>query len=52
VISDGPGLLLIVEKLPWGNTLEVTRQVEQALDALRPGLKDLDMGSIKPVRNF
>ena len=43
VINDGPGLLLIVEKQPWGNTLEVTRKVEAALDALRPGLKDVEM---------
>ena len=28
VINDGPGLLLIVEKFPWGNTLDVTRGVE------------------------
>jgi CzcA family heavy metal efflux pump len=43
VINDGPGLLLIVEKQPWGNTLDVTRKVEDALDALRPGLQDLEM---------
>lgn len=43
VINDGPGLLLIVEKQPWGNTLEVTRQVEAALEALKPGLKDVDV---------
>jgi CzcA family heavy metal efflux pump len=41
VIDDGPGLLLIVEKQPWGNTLSVTKQVEAALDAMRPGLKDI-----------
>jgi CzcA family heavy metal efflux pump len=40
-----PGLLLIVEKQPWGNTLEVTHKVEAALDALRPGLKDLEIDS-------
>jgi CzcA family heavy metal efflux pump len=45
VINDGPGLLLIVEKQPWGNTLEVTRSVESALDALRPGLKDVELDS-------
>ena len=28
VINGGPGLMLIVEKLPWGNTLDVTRGVE------------------------
>ena len=43
VINDGPGLLLIVEKQPWGNTLDVTRGVEAALDALRPGLKDVEL---------
>jgi len=38
IINDGPGLLLVVEKQPWGNTLEVTRGVEEALVALEPGL--------------
>src|SRR5512132_565578 len=37
LINDGRGLMLIVEKLPWGNTLEVTRGVEAALEELRPG---------------
>jgi len=45
IINDGPGLLLIVEKQPTGNTLEVTRGVEQALAALRPGLKDVEVDS-------
>jgi Cu/Ag efflux pump CusA len=43
VINDGPGLLLIVEKQPWGNTLEVTRGVEAALRTLAPALKDVDV---------
>jgi len=43
VINDGPGLLLIVEKFPWGNTLEVTRGVEEALDELRPGLEGIEI---------
>ncbi|MEZ0234943.1 MAG: efflux RND transporter permease subunit, partial [Actinomycetota bacterium] len=38
VINDGPGLMLIVEKLPWANTLDVTRGVEAALEELEPGL--------------
>ena len=38
VIDGGPGLMLIVEKLPWGNTLEVTRGVEEALKEMQPGL--------------
>ena len=37
--SSTAGLLLIVEKQPWGNTLEVTQKVEAALEALKPGLK-------------
>lgn len=43
VINDGPGLLLIVEKQPEGNTLELTRHVEHALDTLRPGLQDVEI---------
>jgi len=38
VIKDGPGLLLVVEKLPWGNTLNVTRDVNRVIDSLKPGL--------------
>ena len=39
IFTDGdPGLLLIVEKFPGANTLDVTHDVESALDALRPGL--------------
>ncbi|GJQ24971.1 MAG: cation transporter [Phycisphaerae bacterium] len=45
VINDGPGLLLIVEKQPWGNTLSVTKQVEAAIKALKPGLKDVSLDS-------
>lgn len=45
VINDKPGLLLIVEKQPQGNTLDVTRQVEAALNDLRPGLKDIEVDS-------
>ncbi|APR79721.1 Cobalt-zinc-cadmium resistance protein CzcA [Minicystis rosea] len=43
VVNDRTGLLLIVEKQPWGNTLEVTRSVEAALEALRPGLPGVDV---------
>src|SRR5919108_916265 len=37
-INDGDGLMLIVEKLPWANTLDVTRGVDAALEELKPGL--------------
>jgi CzcA family heavy metal efflux pump len=43
VINDGAGLMLIVEKLPWGNTLEVTRGVEEALNSLRPALPGIEI---------
>jgi Cu/Ag efflux pump CusA len=43
IINDGPGILLIVEKQPEGNTLDVTRKVEAALQALKPGLKDVEV---------
>jgi CzcA family heavy metal efflux pump len=41
--AGAPGLLLIVEKQPTGNTLEVTRNVEKALEELKPALKGLDV---------
>ena len=43
VINDGPGILLIVEKQPWGNTLSVTRGVEAALESLRPALSGVEV---------
>ena len=43
VINDGEGLMLIVEKLPWGNTLDVTRGVEAAVDQMQPGLPGMEI---------
>jgi CzcA family heavy metal efflux pump len=43
VINDGPGLLLVVEKFPWGNTLDVTHGVEEAIDDMRPGLPGVEI---------
>jgi CzcA family heavy metal efflux pump len=45
VINDGPGLMMIVEKLPWANTLEVTQGIEAALAELKPGLPDIEIDS-------
>ncbi|MGK0185139.1 MAG: CzcA family heavy metal efflux pump [Verrucomicrobiales bacterium] len=42
IINDERGLLLIVEKQPWGNTLDVTIEVEKAMELLRPGLTDIE----------
>ena len=45
VINDELGILLIVEKQPWGNTLEVTLEVEKALEAMKPGLAGVHVDS-------
>jgi CzcA family heavy metal efflux pump len=45
VINDGPGLMMIVEKLPWANTLDVTRGVERVLAEIKPGLPDIEIDS-------
>ncbi len=36
IINNRPGMLLIVEKQPWANTLDVTRLVEKAMSDLNP----------------
>ena len=45
VINDERGLMMIVEKLPWANTLDVTRGIEEAFAALRPGLPGVEIDS-------
>ena len=45
IINGGPGILLIVEKQPWGNTLDVTRGIDEALVALEPALGGVDVDS-------
>ena len=45
VINNSPGLMLIVEKFPWGNTLDVTRGIDKALAELRPGLPGVQIDS-------
>src|SRR5262249_5822869 len=41
VIDGTRGLLLVVEKYPWANTLEVTRGVDDVLRKMEPGLPGL-----------
>lgn len=43
IINDGPGIMLIVEKQPWANTLEVTHEVEAAMESLEPALKGVEV---------
>jgi Cu/Ag efflux pump CusA len=38
VVGNGPGLLLVVQKLPDANAVDVTHGIEAALDALEPGM--------------
>jgi Cu/Ag efflux pump CusA len=45
VINDGPGLMMVVFKYPWANTLDATRGVEAALKELEPGLPGLVIDS-------
>lgn len=45
IINDGPGILLIVEKQPWGNTLDVTEGVDRVLRELRPAMGGVEIDS-------
>ena len=38
VVGSGPGLLLVLEKSPDANTLKVTKDIDDALEDLQPGL--------------
>lgn len=43
IINDVPGILLIVEKQPWANTLDVTLGVEEAMEQLAPALPGVNV---------
>lgn len=43
IINDGPGIMLIVEKQPWANTLDVTHNVESAMASLKPALAGVEV---------
>ena len=45
VLSKGPGLMLVVEKLPEANVMEVTKGVDEALRAMGPGLAGIQVDS-------
>ena len=52
IFTDGTGLMLVIEKFPGSETREVTRAIDQAFDALRPGLRgvDIDTSIYRPAR--
>lgn len=41
--NSGAGLLLVIEKFPGSDTILVTRGVEDALTAMRPGLEGMEI---------
>jgi Cu/Ag efflux pump CusA len=43
IVDGKPGVMLVVEKLPDANTEDVTAGVEEALEAMKPGLTGLDI---------
>jgi hypothetical protein len=43
--NEGAGLLMVVEKFPGMNTLDVTEDVEEALNELLPGLGGMEVNS-------
>ncbi len=45
MVESGQGLLLVIEKFPGVNALEVTRAVEAALEDLRPGMSGVKIDS-------
>ncbi len=54
LLTSGPGLLVVIEKFPGANTLAVTRGVEEVFEAMRPGLKgvELDMTIFQPANSI
>jgi CzcA family heavy metal efflux pump len=50
-IGGRPGLMLIVQKVPGANTLEVTKGVEAAMDDMKPGLPGIEVhdGLFRPA---
>ncbi|RNE62371.1 efflux RND transporter permease subunit [Cryobacterium tepidiphilum] len=45
VSEKEPGLLLVIEKFPGANTLQVTAELEKVLDELKPGLSGVSVDS-------
>jgi CzcA family heavy metal efflux pump len=45
VVNGGSGLMLVIEKFPGANTLDVTSGIDRALAALRPGLRGITIDS-------
>ena len=50
-IGGQEGIMLIVQKVPGANTLEVTKGVEEAMDQMKPGLPGIEVhdGLFRPA---
>jgi CzcA family heavy metal efflux pump len=50
-IGGNPGIMLIVQKVPGANTLDVTKGVEKAMEDMKPGLPDIQVhdGLFRPA---
>ena len=50
-LDGAPSLMLVVERFPDANTAQVTHDVDEALDAMAPGLSgiDLDANVFRPA---
>ena len=50
-LDGAPSLMLVVERFPDANTAQVTHDVDEALDAMAPGLAgiDLDANVFRPA---
>ena len=44
-VGDGTGLVLVVQKFPEANTLEVSRAVDEAMATLAPGLSGVEVNT-------
>lgn len=43
IIDNGSGLLIVIDKFPSANTLDLTKEIEQKLAELKPGLSDIQV---------
>lgn len=46
VVNDGRGLMLVVQKFPEANALEVTEGIEDAISAMEPGMAGVEFDSV------
>jgi CzcA family heavy metal efflux pump len=45
VVNGGPGIMLVIEKFPGANTIDVTRGIDRAFKALEPGLPGIQINT-------